>query len=502
MKLYHFTNKERLTILLEAGIAKGDVPVTPSTGFNAPWFTTDPKYENQAWAGLHLDHAFDKQEIRITVEIPDDDPLLKKWSDLLEEGKVEKSWYNILNKTGGGGAERRYFYEGVVSKDNIRCIHFRDALPEPTLHRLMDLSRKYEVPIHADLLPGDIWHRVPGSSKTLPHTKGLWSVGDPSRSDKPLLPLEVPTYIREMAEAVTAWGGDAIDLGVFQRNRESFEERQEDAGRVAALIMKGQWQLWKDKLFTAAMRGMEAFTGTAFDVDIPPEGLVVIPDKDFFAGPEILGQFGFSKESVGHISLSLIQVSCHYIDQATINELQQIIVGPTGEQIRGSNYFKLYMNTPGVYVFVTYIFHEVMGNYGGTPIIRQTQPFKVQSPCSMDNDSCVVKSLIRFTELKITGKEHYHPPRAERRRMEKAREPIWEVKVITLRRYEQHPGRPADSEGRHIDWQYRWVVNWHWRKQWYPSEKTHKVIFIDTYIKGPEDKPLKDPKISIQAVRR
>lgn len=37
----------------------------------------------------------------------------------------------------------------------------------------------------------------------------------------------------------------------------------------------------------------------------------------------------------------------------------------------------------------------------------------------------------------------------------------------------------------------RFIVSGHFRNQWYPGEGIHKRIFIDPYIKGPEDAPLK-----------
>lgn len=66
------------------------------------------------------------------------------------------------------------------------------------------------------------------------------------------------------------------------------------------------------------------------------------------------------------------------------------------------------------------------------------------------------------------------------------------VGVILLRRAErlyeagEHPGE-AEAE-----WSCQWWVSGHWRRQWYPSTKTHKPVWIAPYIKGPPDKPLKE----------
>ena len=64
-----------------------------------------------------------------------------------------------------------------------------------------------------------------------------------------------------------------------------------------------------------------------------------------------------------------------------------------------------------------------------------------------------------------------------------------DVRVVTLRRSAQ--AGPAESDelfGR--EFSHRWIVRGFWRNQWYPSEGVHRLIWIDSYVKGPEDKPL------------
>jgi hypothetical protein len=63
------------------------------------------------------------------------------------------------------------------------------------------------------------------------------------------------------------------------------------------------------------------------------------------------------------------------------------------------------------------------------------------------------------------------------------------IRVITLRRLEAARQRQPNPEA--IDWRWQWEVRGHWRDQWYPSEGVHKPKFIEAYIKGPPDKPLK-----------
>lgn len=66
-------------------------------------------------------------------------------------------------------------------------------------------------------------------------------------------------------------------------------------------------------------------------------------------------------------------------------------------------------------------------------------------------------------------------------------------RFVLLRR-DKEVGRKRDPNaepGEGLDWQFRWAVSGHKRHQWCPSTKSHKLIWIDSYFKGPEDKPLK-----------
>ena len=65
-----------------------------------------------------------------------------------------------------------------------------------------------------------------------------------------------------------------------------------------------------------------------------------------------------------------------------------------------------------------------------------------------------------------------------------------ETSVVVLRRKVTDSRPSEDGEGR--EYSSRWWVSGHIRAQWYPSLKAHKLIFIAPYIKGPEDKPLKE----------
>jgi hypothetical protein len=88
-------------------------------------------------------------------------------------------------------------------------------------------------------------------------------------------------------------------------------------------------------------------------------------------------------------------------------------------------------------------------------------------------------------------------PRARRRAAERAGRPT-EVKIMRLRRAQAERNAGAGS----IDYSCQWVVAGHWRNQpCGPERSERRQVFIAPYVKGPEDKPLRDPSRVLELVR-
>ena len=68
--------------------------------------------------------------------------------------------------------------------------------------------------------------------------------------------------------------------------------------------------------------------------------------------------------------------------------------------------------------------------------------------------------------------------------------PTSEVKIVRLRRPRQPPKALDEHLGTTVEWSHQWIVNGHWRNQYLPSIKGHRLQWIAPYVKGPEDKPL------------
>jgi hypothetical protein len=107
---------------------------------------------------------------------------------------------------------------------------------------------------------------------------------------------------------------------------------------------------------------------------------------------------------------------------------------------------------------------------------------------SMLEDRRVLAAFWALCSQKITIEEEWHPDRPMRRQAVRERwHSIPSVRIIRLR--ERSP-RTDGGVGRERDWSHRWIVGSHWRNQWYPSTGQHRPKLIESYVKGPEDKPL------------
>ena len=79
-----------------------------------------------------------------------------------------------------------------------------------------------------------------------------------------------------------------------------------------------------------------------------------------------------------------------------------------------------------------------------------------------------------------------------RKHWTKRREEIPLIRVVTMRESERSAAATSsESERSHSEFSHRWIVRPHWRKQPFgPGLADRRPTFINTYVKGPEDKPL------------
>jgi hypothetical protein len=116
----------------------------------------------------------------------------------------------------------------------------------------------------------------------------------------------------------------------------------------------------------------------------------------------------------------------------------------------------------------------------------------IDDPRSLDP---YVQTLWRLLAQTITTKTKSRASTPFRKRAAKATFPEKQITVVTLRRPRHAPNE--DYEPKNVDWTHRWLVSGHWRNQYFPSIDMHRQIWVGSYVKGPDDKPLKIRKVRI-----
>ena len=124
--------------------------------------------------------------------------------------------------------------------------------------------------------------------------------------------------------------------------------------------------------------------------------------------------------------------------------------------------------------------------------------------CFLQTDDAEVSDLIAafeafwlFVSQRILKTVTQPLSRAARRRL---RQPDASTQIICLRsiEYRDASSMPIGL----VDWNCRWLVRGHWRQQWHQTTQTHHPKWILPYVKGPDDKPFKEPRATVYAVVR
>jgi hypothetical protein len=100
----------------------------------------------------------------------------------------------------------------------------------------------------------------------------------------------------------------------------------------------------------------------------------------------------------------------------------------------------------------------------------------------------VVAAFWTFCNQKVTAVQPSGIDRHTRRRAQRAGLAITEassIKVVILRReYERGRDKDRDDDAEPAWYSHSFLVDGHWRRQWYPSEGRHKPLWIEPFVKG------------------
>jgi hypothetical protein len=120
-----------------------------------------------------------------------------------------------------------------------------------------------------------------------------------------------------------------------------------------------------------------------------------------------------------------------------------------------------------------------------TPLMKEFGSFT-----GTETLQCILRLMAQTIAVRTEG----HAPRDTRKRLARADFPAKRITIVTLRRPEAERDHGAHSD---VHWTRRWIVDGHWRQQWYPSLGMHRQIWISPYVKGPTDLPLVVPKAHV-----
>lgn len=99
--LYHFTSTYHLPFIMAHGrvtTSDSDVAVEQYAAPRCVWCTTDPEPEGKH--GLHARCAVNKEEVRFTLEVPDD--LVHEWREWATTQNMDAHWRSALTRSAGG----------------------------------------------------------------------------------------------------------------------------------------------------------------------------------------------------------------------------------------------------------------------------------------------------------------------------------------------------------------------------------------------------------------
>lgn len=108
-----------------------------------------------------------------------------------------------------------------------------------------------------------------------------------------------------------------------------------------------------------------------------------------------------------------------------------------------------------------------------------------------DQSNWVALALWALFQQRVAVVRDARPDRGAVRRLVRLGIPLEalpQIRVVTLRRPTSTDVEAADESP--VAWSHRWLVDGHWRAQWYPSDTQHRLIWIAPHVKGPEHLPL------------
>jgi hypothetical protein len=278
--------------------------------------------------------------------------------------------------------------------------------------------------------------------------------------------------------------------------------------------------LWNHNIWEAAIRGSEEFLGTPITKDIVDQ---VIPmfwqyDTPFMMPKNYEERFmlkGNEYECTGFVILPFVEehIKVNFPEEAvTVKEKKEGKYVIT--EIKDNQPAKDAMNEAlanglrfarrGISIAI--IFTPLIGS---TPEVRFFVPLYEGEEIEGHMVAALLAGL-KFLSMDYVAKDDVGISKKELKQdrplFKKVRHnkvQVPPIKIINLRKSERRTRKQVEEENK-TKRQYKchFMVDPHWKKQWYPSEGRHHVIRILSYVKGDLTKPFKPPREKVyRAVR-
>ena len=256
---------------------------------------------------------------------------------------------------------------------------------------------------------------------------------------------------------------------------------------------------WRSDLWVAASSGAELFVGKCVDVDkLRPRVQLWVPDLDLNLTHDNAKEFGLKYNRVLNSILLVGDLHERFPEDY-----------PTKNNLATISFF--YVAQPEMHALITGE-HEFTAEREQEirdtkiPLTDLVPTFRMSTffdqPVNLTQEAALL-SMIDFMHQPYVSLEKHLQSRQVRRAADRKNQKLPDVRHVVLRRAPgQRPGDEYHPAMRHIDWNCQWLVASHWRNQYYPSTGEHHPKFIQPYLKGPEDKPLKKPVSTIFSVER
>ncbi len=317
-----------------------------------------------------------------------------------------------------------------------------------------------------------------------------------------------------------SWGGITED------------DVQRDISTLTANFTVSELVLWNHDIWKAAVNGSDAFLGTQLEKEVvdsfPPMFWQFDIPLSISPLAEEEGQMHQTSEQMFElqdgtfelVGFLVMPVAEDYVDIEMKSEDMVItpIDGKTGkvelktnipehrESIRESLQHGTHFKRKGISICIVFM-----------PVDREPAYPRLRFLSPVFEEDEIIGALraeiiaaITFLNLKYVAKDdaqvskrELKADRALFKKVRKGKTQVPPIKIINLRRPERRERTEADEhEAKHRNYSCHWLVDAHWRKQWFPATKRHSQIRILGYVKGDMSKPFKPPREKVfKAVR-